>query len=302
MSLSAAGSVALAAGLDRLVAEPPARLHPVAWLGRALSPLDRPWHHPRLAGVVTAFVVPLLAAAVVASVVTLSARLDPVFGVAVAGLACFVSTSRRMLLDEARAVVAASETDLDAARARLRALAGRDATTLSAGEVRSAAVESAAENLSDGLVAPLAGFALLAPLSLSAAAGAAAWIKAVNTLDSTFGYRSIPMGWALARLDDIVMYLPARVSACLLALVAGRPGALRDARALARRPASPNAGWPMATLAVLLGVRLTKPGAYTLDGGADTAVPTRTEADRGVALVARAGWLAFALAGVGALC
>ncbi|AXG06074.1 cobalamin biosynthesis protein [Haloplanus rubicundus] len=294
MTLLAAGSVALAAAGDRLVAEPPARYHPVAWLGRALGPLDRPWRHPRLAGVATALFVPLLAAGGVAAAVALGIRIDPLVGAAVAGLVLFVSTSRRMLVDEARAVVAASEADLASARERLRSLAGRDAATLSAGEVRSAAAESAAENLSDGLVAPLLGFAALAPLSLPAAAGAAAWIKAVNTLDSTFGYRSVPMGWAPARLDDAVMFLPARASAVLLAVAAGCPGALRRARSLARRPASPNAGWPMATLAVALDVRLTKPGAYDIPAG--DALPTPADAMRGVAVVSRAGWLAFGVA------
>jgi adenosylcobinamide-phosphate synthase len=297
---AAAGSVALAAGLDRLVAEPPAALHPVAWLGRALGPLDRPWSRPRFVGAVVALAVPLVAAAVAAGSVSLAARVDPFGGAAVAGLVCFVCTSRRMLLDEARAVVAASERDLPAARERLRALAGRDADALTAGEVRSAAVESAAENLADGLVAPLAGFALLAPTSLPLAAAAAAWIKAVNTLDSTFGYRSNPMGWAPARLDDAVMWAPARASAGLLALAGGAPGAIRSARPLASEPASPNAGWPMATLATLLGVRLEKPGTYRLDGG--SALPTRAAADRGVGIVGRAGWLAFGLAGVIALC
>jgi len=309
--LIAAGSVAVAAVGDRLVAELPASLHPVAWLGRALGPLDRPWRRPRLAGAATALVVPLVAAGVVAAAVALGDRIDPLVGAAVAGAVCFVSTSRRMLVDEAAAVVAASGTNLPAARERLRSLAGRDAAHLSAGEVRSAAVESAAENLSDGLVAPLGGFALLAPVSLPAAAGAAAWIKAVNTLDSTFGYRSVPMGWAPARLDDLVMFVPARASAVLLALAACDPGALRAARPLARRPASPNSGWPMATLAAALGVRLSKPGAYDLCGErrspdspttsdalptTSDALPTTSDAERGVAVVSRAGWLAFGLA------
>ncbi|MFB6194966.1 MAG: CobD/CbiB family cobalamin biosynthesis protein [Haloplanus sp.] len=300
MPLIAAGSVALAAGLDRLFAEPPAAVHPVVWLGRGIEPLDRNWAHPRVAGVVVAVLVPLGAAVVAAGAVAFGARVDSLLGAAVAALVCFAATSRRMLLDEAGAVVAASETDLPAARERLRALAGRDATALSAGQVRSAAVESAAENLADGLVAPLAGFALLAPFSLPAAAGAAAWIKAVNTLDSTVGYRSKPMGRASARLDDLVMWAPARASAVLLAVVAGRPSAVARARRLARTPASPNSGWPMATLATLLGVRLAKPGAYALDAG--PALPTPETAAHGVSLVARAGWLAFGLAGVIALC
>jgi adenosylcobinamide-phosphate synthase len=298
--LTAAGSVALAAALDRLIAEPPAAAHPVAWLGRGLAPLDRAWTHPRLAGVAAVVGAVAVAAGVAAGSVVLADRADPRRGAVVAGLVCFGATSRRMLVDEARAVVAASEADLPAARERLHALVGREAGGLSAGEVRSAAVESAAENLSDGLVAPLAGFALLAPVSLAAAAGAAAAIKAVNTLDSTFGYRSVPMGWAPARVDDAVMWVPARASAALLAVVSRRPTAVGTARSLAGATASPNAGWPMGTLAVVLGVRLTKPGAYVLDGG--PALPTRAEADRGVAVVSRAGWLAFALAGVIALC
>jgi adenosylcobinamide-phosphate synthase len=301
VSLTAAGSVALAAGLDRLLAEPPAAVHPVAWLGRALAPLDRAWRRPRLAGVALALLVPLAVAGVAAVAVVAALRVHPLAGTTVAGLVCFVATSRRMLLDEARAVVAASESDLASARARLPALAGRDAATLSAGEVRSAAVESAAENLADGLVAPLLGFAVLAPLSLPLGAAAAAWVKAVNTLDSTFGYPDDPAGTAAARLDDVVMWVPARASALLLALAAGRPAALRDARESARRPDSPNSGWPMATLAAALGVSLSKPGAYRLDGGPD--LPTAAEGARGVRLVGRAGWLAFALAlGVVALC
>jgi adenosylcobinamide-phosphate synthase len=300
MPLTAAGGVALAAALDRLIAEPPVRVHPVAWFGRGLAPLDRPWVRPRLAGAAGTVVAVVVAVAIAAGGVALARRFDPLLGAAVAGLVCFVSTSRRMLVDEAWATVEASETDLPAARTRLRALVGRDTTALSAAEVRSAAVESAAENLSDGLVAPIGGFALLAPVSLAAAAGAAAGIKAVNTLDSTFGYRSAPVGWAPAHLDDAVMWLPARASAALLAIAGTCPTATVGARPLAGRPASPNAGWPMATLAVALGVRLTKPGAYTLDGG--PTLPTRSEADRGVAVVSRAGWLAFGLAGVIALC
>jgi adenosylcobinamide-phosphate synthase len=292
-------AVVLAAGLDRLVAEPPAKLHPVAWLGRGIGTLDRAWSHPRLAGVVAAFSVPLFIAAVAAGVVAVVAAASPVGGAVVAGLVCFVSTSRRMLVDEAWAVVAASEADLPAARERLRSLAGRDATDLSGGEVRSAAVESAAENLADGLVAPLTGFVLLAPISVAAGAAAAAAVKTVNTLDSIFGYRSEPMGWAPARLDDLVMWFPARVSACLLAVSGGKPGAVVRARRAAHKPSSPNSGWPMATLAAGLGVRLGKPGAYVLDGGPD--LPTRADADRGITVVSRAGWLAFGLAAAGVI-
>ena len=147
------------------------------------------------------------------------------------------------------------------------------------GTLRSAAVESAAENLADGLVAPLLAFALGAQLSLAFGVAAATWVKGVNTLDSMLGYRSKPVGWASARLDDAVMWLPARVSAALVALARPAPGALVRARRWARAPPSPNSGWPMATLAAAVDVELTKPGEYTLNPDAD--LPTAERAHLG---------------------
>ncbi|SEP21003.1 adenosylcobinamide-phosphate synthase [Halogranum amylolyticum] len=296
MPLTATVAVVLGAGLDSLLAEPPTRLHPVVWFGRLVEPFDAEWANPRAVSLAVAIGLPFLAAFVVWSVVDAAAALHPFVATVLAGLVLFATTSLRMLLDAARDVVALTETDLDVARHELRALAGRDASALSTGEVRSAAVESLAENLADGLVAPLFGFALLAPLSLSLAAGAAAWVKAVNTLDSMLGYRSKPVGWAPARLDDAVMWLPARLSALLVALAAGAPTALVRAREDARVPTSPNSGWPMATLAVALDVRLEKAGHYRLNAG--NPLPTVADAERGVRVVAGAGVLAIALAGV----
>jgi adenosylcobinamide-phosphate synthase len=225
-----------------------------------------------------------------------------------------------MLLDVTGEVVAESEADPDAARESVRALVGRDPAGLSPADLRSAAVESAAENLADGFVAPLGWFVAgatgavaLAVFSggtagaasaLAAGVAAAAWAKAVNTLDSMLGYRSKPVGMASARLDDAVMFLPARAAAACLAVAARSPGSLRRARSLAREPASPNSGWPMATAAVALGVRLEKPGAYALDGGSEPPTPAAARdavrlvgAGGGVAVAAAAGWL-LALAGV----
>jgi adenosylcobinamide-phosphate synthase len=292
---------------DALLAEPPARLHPVALFGRLAAVLEG---RSAAAGLAGAAVLPLgfgLAAALVV-VATRTAVGPGLGGPAAAGAAAlvlFATTSRRMLVAEARAVARASDADPGAARRRLRALAGRDADALSPGQLRSAAVESAAENLSDGLVAPLVGAlagcvlggAVGAPLA-GAAAGAA-WVKGVNTLDSMFGYPDRAVGTAPARLDDLVMWLPARLSAGLLGLAALAPGAPLAARTDARTPASPNAGWPMATLAAALGVRLAKPGHYGLGG---PALPTPVEADRGVRIVDRAAVLAAVLAaGVGVI-
>ncbi|WP_137283784.1 adenosylcobinamide-phosphate synthase CbiB [Halorussus salinisoli] len=297
-------AIALALLLDAAVAEPPRNLHPVAWFGSLVAAFDREWSRPRLAGVAVAVALPLLAAAAVALPVELATRLDLVAGVVAAGLVVFATTSLRMLSETAAEVVAATETDLPTARERLRWLAGRDAADLSAGEVRSAAVESAAENLADGVVAALLAFAFLSPVSLSLAAGAAAWVKAVNTLDSMLGYPDNPHGTASARLDDIVMWVPARASAVLLALAALVPGAssrrrlgsLSAGRRWADAPPSPNSGWPMATLAAALDARFEKPGVYVLNP--DAALPSVETSRAGIRVVSVAGVLSFAVAGV----
>jgi adenosylcobinamide-phosphate synthase len=347
--VSAATAVLVAVGLDAAFGEPPARVHPVALFGRLVGRIeraissgsvDRP-ARARLAGALVALVLPLGFAGVAAGVVGVGTRIDPWIGAALAGLALFSTTSLRLLITSARGVIDATETDLDRARHDLRALAGRDATELDAAHVRSAAVESLAENLADGLVAPLTAFALVAggaglltgsgavpagtsavaaSTSLPAATGAAAWVKGVNTLDSMLGYHSKPVGWASARLDDLVMWLPARATALLLAIAGGSPRLPfhAETRALARRPASPNSGWPMATMAAVLSVRLRKPDAYDLDpetavssdasdsaktgdgDGEGAPLPDVAAATRGIRVTRRAGLLAVAVAGVAA--
>jgi adenosylcobinamide-phosphate synthase len=294
VGLSAAVAVVAAGVADALVGEPPTRVHPVAWFGRAVGAVDRAWRRPRLVGLFATVALPLAAAGVVAAAVWAGGLLHPAAAALAAGATLFVSLSRRMLREEAVAVVDASDEDLAAARERLPALVGRDPSELDAGEARSAAVESAAENLADGLVAPLLAFGVGAAVSLPAAAALAAWVKAVNTMDSMLGYRDEPTGWAPARLDDLVMFVPARLSAALLAVAAGRPGTLLAARRFARTPPSPNSGWPMAAAAAALGCRLHKPGGYDLFP--ERSLPDTATAADGVALVDRAGGLAFVLA------
>ena len=291
MTATATGSVLAAMVLDLAVAEFPAAVHPVTLFGRLVDRLDRNWDRPRLAGAAIAAVLPLAAAGAVGLVVWAAGQLHPSAALAAAAVGLFATTSLKLLCSEAQTVVAASESDLSAARDRLPALAGRDPSTLSAAEVRSAAVESTAENLADGLVAPLLVFALLSFVSLPVATAGASWVKAVNTLDSMLGYPKTPHGTASARLDDLVMWVPARVSAVLLALAAGDPRALQRARAWAHAPPSPNSGWPMATLAAVLDTRLEKPGSYALDGG--ERLPDAEQASRGVRTVRTAGLIAF---------
>lgn len=296
MGVMAAASVGFSLVLDALFEEFPGRIHPVSLFGRLVEPFDGSRTAPVVVGSLLAAALPLGTAAVAGGVTLIAAGYDPRLGVIVASLALFSTTSLRMLLSTVAHVVDNSESDLSAARDAVVALVGRDASELSPGELRSAALESGSENLADGLVAPLSAFALGAQVSLPFAVGAATWVKAVNTLDSMLGYRSKPVGQASARLDDAVMWLPARLSAVLIALAGLSPGSLRRARSWSKEPSSPNSGWPMATLAAVLDVQLSKRGHYVLNPEAE--LPTTEDARTGVRVVGAAGVLAFLLAGV----
>jgi adenosylcobinamide-phosphate synthase len=296
-------AVFVAASLEAAFGEPPTRLHPVAWFGSLVAPLDREWDRPLVVGLLGAVGLPLVAAAVVGAAVTAGASVAPVAGTVLAGMVIFLSTSLRRLLSTARAVVADSATDVAAARAGLLALAGRDADALTPGQLRSAAVESAAENLADGLVAPLVAFAFaalaaaiagLAPLPVAAAA--AAWVKAVNTMDSMLGYREKRVGTPAARLDDAVMWLPARLSALALAVTVADVRTLARARTWLDEVPSPNSGWPMGVAAAALEVRLAKPGVYVLNP--DASLPDVAAARRGTRAVGVAGVLTYLVAGL----
>jgi adenosylcobinamide-phosphate synthase len=289
-------SIGIAATLDALLGEPPNRVHPVAYFGRLVARVDRQWSHPRAVGIVAAVALPVIPGAVAWGFVDLAHRWGWLTGAVAAGLVLYWTTSLRMLVTTARSVIEDSVTELGHARETVPALVGRDPDALSPDQLRSAAVESAAENLADGLLAPLLAFALGTQLSLALGAVAAAWVKSVNTLDSMLGYRSKPVGWASAMLDDLVMFVPSRAAAIAIALAARRPTALLTARRWARTPPSPNSGWPMTTLATALDVRLVKPGVYDLNP--DGALPDVVVGRRGVRLVSRAGVLSILACGV----
>lgn len=165
--------------------------------------------------------------------------------------------AQRSLVDHVRAVAQALRVSLQAGRDAVSMIVGRDTDTLDEAAVSRAAIESAAENLSDGVIAPAFWFLIggLPGLML---------YKVTNTADSMIGHRTPryeEFGWAAARLDDVLNLIPARMTAALIALTHGWTNArpiLRDAP-LHR---SPNAGWPEAAMAVVLNVALSGPRAY----------------------------------------
>ena len=264
--------------IDALVGEPPEVLHPTVWMGRAISAYEKralPTKNPharRFAGVVLASALPTL---VYLSVrVALGVAPGPLRGVFGAALIS-TSLSMRGLSEAAGAVERELRGDnLERARARISEMVGRDTENLCAPEISRAAVESVAENASDGVVAPmLYGLLFGAP-------GALAY-KAINTLDSMVGYRKghyEEFGWGSARLDDLANLAPARATALAVAVVSGRPvRTLGAALRYGPLPTSPNAGWAEAAFAGALGVRLGGPSAY---GGVVRQGPTLGEGRR----------------------
>lgn len=284
LALVSAVAILVAVAVDRWWGEPPTRLHPVvvmgAYLGRAGAWVQR--HAVQdpaardlkafwlgalvwIAGAATVFVAGWWLQAVLASwpwwaqALALGVLLKPMLAWA-------------LLRSEVQAVEGALGESLDSGRERLRWLVSRDVTALSETQVRESAIETLAENLNDSVVAPLCWFVLLG-------LPGAALFRFANTADAMWGYRGVYAGanwaWAgkwAARADDVLGWLPARITALLLALVAGGPSLVRLRTEAARTP-SPNSGWPMAAMALALDVRLAKPGGYVLhaDGRAALA-------------------------------
>ena len=168
---------------------------------------------------------------------------------------CLAGTT---LIREVREVFLALDRSLDEGRRQVARIVGRDTSQLSAQEVRTAALETLAENLSDGVIAPLFWFALLGTPGLLA-------YKMVNTLDSMIGYRTErykDFGCWAARIDDVANYIPARLTALLMVIASGRLSLVKFVWKNGRRHASPNSGYPEAALAGILDCRFGGPHIY----------------------------------------
>lgn len=168
---------------------------------------------------------------------------------------CLAGTT---LIREVRDVFRAVDRSLDEGRKQVARIVGRDTSELSAQEVRTAALETLAENLSDGVIAPLFWYALLGVPGMLA-------YKMVNTLDSMIGYRNErykDFGCFAARLDDVANYLPARITAILMVLASGKWSLLKFVWKYGNQHASPNSGYPEAALAGILNCRFGGPHHY----------------------------------------
>lgn len=275
--------------LDWVCGEPPARLHPVVWMGRLLDWLEARAPRsatPRLVyGACVALVLPLgwaLFAGAVERCVPWPLR----------GLILKPAFAGRALLESAHDVESALvHGDVALARSKLRALVSRPTAHLEGALLAAAACESLAENMVDSWLAPLLAY------SLFGLSGAYAY-RAANTADAMWGYRTRRyelLGKASARLDDLLNYLPARLGAIVMCCAAGPRwhAAVEVWRRDSGSTSSPNAGQSMACAAGALGVRLEKKGHYVLNAAAQ--LPDAESIAHARGLVARAMWLSAAL-------
>jgi adenosylcobinamide-phosphate synthase len=268
----------LALLLERLVGYPHplyrAIRHPVVWMGALLAALDKALNTgtPRRLKGVLALAILLAVTAAVTMAIRYGLSFVPIGWLVEAILATSL-LAQKELGRAVRAVADALDHSLDAGRKQVAEIVGRDPETLDGPGVSRAAIESLAESTSDGIIAPLFW------LVLGGLPGIALY-KAINTADSMIGHKTekhIEFGWAAARLDDLVNWIPARLSALLVAgaafWVKGAEAekawttALRDAR----KHQSPNAGWPEAAFAGALGFALGGPRSYA---GETIALPT----------------------------
>jgi adenosylcobinamide-phosphate synthase len=219
-------------------------------------------------------------------------------------LGAAVLIAQRSLMDHASAVGNALRVSLAEGRAAVAQIVGRDPETMDQAGVARAAIESAAENFSDGVVAPVFWF-------LVGGLPGIAIYKAVNTADSMIGHRSerfAEFGWAAARLDDLVNWIPARLAGMLICLVGGGRAAMEVMLRDAGLHKSPNAGWPEAATAASLEIALAGPRVY---GGVLTDDPYLNSDGRkavgpadieaAVRLIWRAWWGVLAVAVLAAL-
>ncbi|NOY56019.1 MAG: cobalamin biosynthesis protein CobD [Actinobacteria bacterium] len=268
-------SVIVAGIVDWWLGEAPAGWHPVRWMGRYLertgSWIQRPaTDRGKLVAGGAAWLGGLTGVAVAALGIDrfITRRLPPGMQVLIRGLILKQMLSLRLLLFEVQSVETALDVSEEEGRRQVRRIVSRDTARLTSVEVRESALESLAENLADSVVAPIWWY-LVAGLP-----GAMAF-RYVNTADAMWGYRG-EMEWpgkVAAVADDIANFVPARITGVLIGAPSVGPGRIG---AEATKATSPNGGWPMAALALRLGVRLSKPGTYVLNPAGRPPTPGDT--------------------------
>ncbi len=258
--------------LDRFFGDPANLPHPIVWFGKAIAALEKRFNcgtGRRVKGALVAIALVALVFGASWLLIHCAFRFSYGLGLALSIIGVFFCLAGKTLSDEVRMVFEAVDESLEKGRTQVGRIVGRDTSELSAQEIRTAALETLAENLSDGVIAPLFWCALLGVPGMLA-------YKMVNTLDSMIGYRNEryrEFGCFAARLDDVANWIPARITALLMALVAPKRDSqgrktrsfgelLRFISRYGSQHLSPNSGYPEAALAGILDCRFGGPHNY----------------------------------------
>ena len=250
--------------LDLLFGDPAKLPHPIVWFGRAIAFCEHRFNHGshrKLKGAFTAVILILLVFALPWFVRSQLCIVHDALCIAFDAIVIFYCLAGTTLIREVREVFLALDRSLEEGRVQVARIVGRDTSELSVQEVRTAALETLAENLSDGVIAPLFWLALLGTPGMLA-------YKMVNTLDSMIGYKTArykDFGCWAAHIDDIANYIPARLTALLMilpSLFTHHLSLFTFVRKYGRNHASPNSGYPEAALAGILNCRFGGPHYY----------------------------------------
>lgn len=249
--------------LDALIGDPAWLPHPVVGMGKLIGSAEKALNHGTrrmLKGALTAIILIVFTYLLFLFATRWLYALNRWAGICFEALMVFCFLAGKTLIREVRMVFRAVDESVEKGRAQLSRIVGRDTAQLDAQEIRTAALETLAENLSDGVIAPLFWYMLLGIPGMAA-------YKMINTLDSMIGYKTDrykDFGCWAAHIDDVANWIPARLTALLMVLAAGRPGLLGFVHKYGRQHASPNSGYPESALVGILNCRFG--GTHTYFG------------------------------------
>lgn len=292
----------LAAAFDLIIGEPPAKIHPVVWIGNLISFLKKRASPRKADGLMVALAVIITTVFAGHAIVAIAGSIPFLGGLFSTIIAAYLLKSTfaiRCLLQTSTDIGKMIDRNIAEAKKMLPALVGRETEDLTSAQAASAVIESVSENYVDTIVSPIFYFLLFSPLGLGLEAALA--FKAMSTMDSMLGYKTKglkELGYVPAKLDDAANYIPARLSIFLIALA--RPSrafaAIASAMKYHSRTPSPNSGWPMSACAGSLNVRLDKPGFYVLQDERKEAATS--DIPDAVGLIGRASILVLAASAI----
>lgn len=239
---------------DRLLGDPEGWPHPVVWFGKVISLGEKKLNKGNdraLKGGIMALILVVGTYLLCERALTLAGYINPLLVSTLICVGVFYCLAGKTLSQEVKGVFEAVDRSVEEGRKQVGRVVGRDTSCLSPQEIRAAALETLAENLSDGVVAPMFWFALLGLPGMMA-------YKMINTLDSMIGYKNerfLEFGQIAARIDDLANYVPARLTAGLMLMVSGKLDEMDFVKRFGPAHASPNSGYPESALAAILNCR-----------------------------------------------